>query len=117
MKNLTSLGAAGFFGVDFYIVGETRILGNNQTVYTYSPGKAAITATEANAQIRMPKCRVLAIYGRNSTLSSHLDVLQEAGLITQERKRGRYLITIPGRLAVKMAYQIADRIGRSGRHG
>ena len=52
-----------------------------------------------------------------STLSSHLDVLQEAGLITQERKRGRYLITIPGRLAVKMAYQIADRIGRSGRHG
>ena len=51
-----------------------------------------------------------------STLSSHLDVLQEAGLITQERRRGRYLITIPGRLAVKMAYQIADRIGRSRRH-
>lgn len=51
-----------------------------------------------------------------STLSSHLDVLQEAGLITQERRRGRYLITIPGRLAVKMAYQIADRIGRNRRH-
>lgn len=51
-----------------------------------------------------------------STLSSHLDILQEAGLITQERRRGRYLITIPGRLAVKMAYQIADRIGRSRRH-
>ena len=51
-----------------------------------------------------------------STLSSHLDVLQEAGLIAQERRRGRYLITIPGRLAVKMAYQIADRIGRT-RHG
>jgi DNA-binding transcriptional ArsR family regulator len=50
-----------------------------------------------------------------STLSSHLDVLQEAGLVTQERRRGRYLITIPGRLAVKMAYQIAERIGRSRR--
>lgn len=51
-----------------------------------------------------------------STLSSHLDVLQEAGLVTQERRRGRYLVTIPGRLAVKMAYQIADRIERDQRH-
>jgi DNA-binding transcriptional ArsR family regulator len=50
-----------------------------------------------------------------STLSSHLDVLQEAGLIVQERRRGRYLITIPGRLAVKMAYQIADRVDRSAK--
>ena len=47
-----------------------------------------------------------------STLSSHLDVLEEAGLILQERRRGRYLITIPGRLAIKMAYQIARRIGK-----
>jgi DNA-binding transcriptional ArsR family regulator len=47
-----------------------------------------------------------------STLSSHLDVLEEAGLINQERRRGRYLITMPGRLAVKMAYQISDRIIR-----
>lgn len=38
-----------------------------------------------------------------STLSSHLDVLQEAGLVVQERVRGRYLITIPGRMAYKMA--------------
>jgi DNA-binding transcriptional ArsR family regulator len=44
-----------------------------------------------------------------STLSSHLDVLEEAGLILQERRRGRYLITIPGRLAIKMSYQIARR--------
>ncbi len=44
-----------------------------------------------------------------STLSSHLDVLEEAGLIMQERRRGRYLITIPGRLAIKTAYQIARR--------
>jgi DNA-binding transcriptional ArsR family regulator len=51
-----------------------------------------------------------------STLSSHLDVLQEARLVTQERRRGRYLVTIPGRLAVKMAYQIADRIERDKRH-
>ena len=38
-----------------------------------------------------------------STLSSHLDVLQKAGLVVQERVRGRYLITIPGRIAYKMA--------------
>jgi DNA-binding transcriptional ArsR family regulator len=38
-----------------------------------------------------------------STLSSHLDILQEAGLVVQERVRGRYLITIPGRIAYKMA--------------
>jgi len=42
-----------------------------------------------------------------STLSSHLDVLQEAGLAVQERVRGRYLITIPGRMAYKMANIIA----------
>ncbi len=45
-----------------------------------------------------------------STLSSHLDTLEEAGFVMQERRRGRYLITIPGRLAVKMAYQIAKRL-------
>jgi DNA-binding transcriptional ArsR family regulator len=38
-----------------------------------------------------------------STLSSHLDVLQGAGLVVQERVRGRYLITIPGRMAYQMA--------------
>ena len=42
-----------------------------------------------------------------STLSSHLDVLQEAGLVVQERVRGRYLITIPGRIAFKMAAAVA----------
>lgn len=46
-----------------------------------------------------------------STLSSHLDTLEEVGLIMQERRRGRYLITIPGRLAVKMAYQITQQLG------
>ena len=38
-----------------------------------------------------------------STLSSHLNVLEEAGLVVQEKARGRYLITIPGRTAYKMA--------------
>ena len=44
-----------------------------------------------------------------STLNSHLDVLEDAGLVLQERRRGRYLITISGRLAVKMAFQIMKR--------
>jgi DNA-binding transcriptional ArsR family regulator len=43
----------------------------------------------------------------SSTLSSHLDVLEEAGLVVQEKVRGRYLITIPGRMAYQMANQIA----------
>lgn len=38
-----------------------------------------------------------------STLSSHLDVLEKAGMVVQEKVRGRYLITIPGRTAYKMA--------------
>jgi DNA-binding transcriptional ArsR family regulator len=41
-----------------------------------------------------------------STLSSHLDVLEKAGLIVQERRRGRYVISLAGRLAVKMALQL-----------
>ena len=50
-----------------------------------------------------------------STLSSHLDVLQEAGLVVQERVRGRYLITIPGRIAYKMAAAVARQ--RETSHG
>jgi DNA-binding transcriptional ArsR family regulator len=44
-----------------------------------------------------------------STLSSHLDTLQDAGLVLQERRRGRYLITMNGRIAIKMAATIAKR--------
>ena len=44
-----------------------------------------------------------------STLSSHLDVLEESGLVIQERRRGRYLITMTGRVAVEMAQQVARR--------
>lgn len=42
-----------------------------------------------------------------STLSSHLDVLEQSGLVVQEKMRGRYLITMPGRTAYKMATKIA----------
>ncbi len=41
-----------------------------------------------------------------STLSSHLKTLEEAGLIAQEATRGRYLITLPGRIALKMATRV-----------
>ncbi|MCW4048217.1 MAG: helix-turn-helix domain-containing protein [Candidatus Bathyarchaeota archaeon] len=44
-----------------------------------------------------------------STLSKHLEVLQDVGLIIQERRRGRYLISMNGRLAIKMASSIAKR--------
>lgn len=43
----------------------------------------------------------------SSTLSSHLDILEETGFVVQEKVRGRYLITIPGRMAYQMANQIA----------
>jgi len=41
-----------------------------------------------------------------STLSSHLKALEEAGFTVQEAVRGRYLITIPGRVALKTAHQL-----------
>jgi DNA-binding transcriptional ArsR family regulator len=44
-----------------------------------------------------------------STLSSHLDVLEKAGLIVQEKARGRYLITMSGRLAYQMANEISKQ--------
>ena len=47
-----------------------------------------------------------------STLSSHLKVLEEAGLVVQEKMRGRYLITIPGRTAYKMATRITRFLER-----
>ena len=50
-----------------------------------------------------------------STLSSHLNVLEEAGLVVQEKVRGRYLITLPGRTAYKMARRITRFLGRRNR--
>lgn len=46
------------------------------------------------------------------TISSHLDVLKAAGLVVQEKERGRYLITIPGRIAYRMASQLVDQINQ-----
>jgi DNA-binding transcriptional ArsR family regulator len=48
-----------------------------------------------------------------STISNHLKILQESGLIIQEGDRGRYLITLPSRIALKMA----TRLGRFLEHG
>ncbi len=48
-----------------------------------------------------------------STLSSHLSVLEEEGLVAQEKMRGRYLITIPGRTIYKMALRISRFMERT----
>ncbi|MEM2894254.1 MAG: metalloregulator ArsR/SmtB family transcription factor [Candidatus Bathyarchaeia archaeon] len=48
------------------------------------------------------------------TISSHLDVLKAAGLVVQEKERGRYLITIPGRIAYRMASQLVYQINEGG---
>jgi DNA-binding HxlR family transcriptional regulator len=47
-----------------------------------------------------------------STLSSHLKILEEAGLVVQEKVRGRYLITMPGRIAYNMALRITKFLER-----
>jgi DNA-binding HxlR family transcriptional regulator len=50
-----------------------------------------------------------------STLSSHLKVLEEAGLVVQEKVRGRYLITMPGRTAYRMAIRITKFLERGSK--
>jgi len=45
-----------------------------------------------------------------STLSSHLNVLEEAGLVVQEKVRGRYLITMPGRAAYRMTTKAGEHV-------
>jgi DNA-binding transcriptional ArsR family regulator len=47
-----------------------------------------------------------------STISNHLKTLQEAGLVVQEGDRGRYLITLPGRIALKMATRLTRFLNR-----
>jgi len=47
-----------------------------------------------------------------STLSSHLKVLEEAGLVVQEKVRGRYLVTMPGRIAYKMTRRVTRFLER-----
>lgn len=45
------------------------------------------------------------------TLISHLNVLEERGLVRQEASRGRYLITLRGRLALKAVARMARLVG------
>jgi DNA-binding transcriptional ArsR family regulator len=47
-----------------------------------------------------------------STISNHLKILQEAGLVIQEGDRGRYLVTLPGRIALKMATRLTRFLDR-----
>ena len=47
-----------------------------------------------------------------STISNHLKTLQEAGLVVQEAERGRYLITLPGRIALKMSTRLTRFLDR-----
>ncbi len=44
------------------------------------------------------------------TLPHHLKQLEDAGYVTQERVRGRYLITIPGRMALKLAKYLSTQM-------
>lgn len=47
-----------------------------------------------------------------STISNHFKILEEAGLVVQEGDRGRYLITLPGRIALKMATRLTRFLER-----
>jgi DNA-binding transcriptional ArsR family regulator len=91
---------------------------------TLSPGEAQRAASLMSAMSSEHRIRILTelLYGGRyaselesvlkdispSTISNHLKILQDAGLIVQEGDRGRYLITLPGRIALKMA----TRLGR-----
>jgi DNA-binding transcriptional ArsR family regulator len=89
-----------------------------------SPAEAERAASLMSAMASEPRIRILTelLYGGRyaselegvlkdlspSTISNHLKVLEESGLIVQEGDRGRYLITLPGRIALRMA----TRLGR-----
>lgn len=91
---------------------------------TLNPGEAERAASLMSAMASEHRIRVLTelMYGgryaselesvlkdiSSSTISNHLKILQDTGLIVQEGDRGRYLITLPGRIALKMA----TRLGR-----
>ncbi len=95
---------------------------------TLTPAEGAKAASLMSAMASEPRIRILTelLYGGRyagelegvlkdlspSTISNHLRILQEAGLIVQESERGRYLITLPGRIALKMA----TRLGRFLEH-
>jgi DNA-binding transcriptional ArsR family regulator len=91
---------------------------------TLSSAEADRAATLMSAMASAPRLRILTelLYGGRyaselesalkelspSTISNHLKILEESGLVVQEGDRGRYLITLPGRIALKMA----TRLGR-----
>jgi DNA-binding transcriptional ArsR family regulator len=91
---------------------------------TLSSAEAERAASLMSAMASAPRLRILTelIYGGRyaselegvlkelspSTISNHLKILEESGLVVQEGDRGRYLITLPGRIALKMA----TRLGR-----
>jgi DNA-binding transcriptional ArsR family regulator len=93
-----------------------------------SPGEAERAATLMSAMASQHRLRILneLLFGGRyaseiesvlkdispSTISSHLKTLEEAGLVVQESERGRYLITLPGRIAFKMATRLTRFLDR-----
>ena len=93
-----------------------------------STGEAERAATLMGAMASEHRLRILTelLYGGRyaseiesvlkdispSTISNHLKILEEAGLVVQEGDRGRYLITLPGRIALKMATRLTRFLER-----
>lgn len=93
-----------------------------------SAGEAERAATLMGAMASEHRLRILTelLYGGRyageiesvlkdispSTISNHLKTLEEAGLVVQEGDRGRYLITLPGRIGLKMATRLTRFLER-----
>ena len=93
-----------------------------------SAAEAERAATLMSAMASEPRLRILSelLYGGKyaseietvlkeispSTISNHLKILQEEGLVIQEADRGRYLISLPGRIALKMATRLTRFLER-----
>lgn len=93
-----------------------------------SSGEAERAATLMGAMASEHRLRILTelLYGGRyaseiesvlkdispSTISNHLKILEEACLVVQEGDRGRYLITLPGRIALKMATRLTRFLER-----
>jgi DNA-binding transcriptional ArsR family regulator len=93
-----------------------------------STGEAERAATLMGAMASEHRLRILTelLYGGRyaseiesvledispSTISNHLKILEEAALVVQEGDRGRYLITLPGRIALKMATRLTRFLER-----
>jgi DNA-binding transcriptional ArsR family regulator len=93
-----------------------------------SSGEAERAATLMGAMASEHRLRILTelLYGGRyaseiesvlkdispSTISNHLKILEEASLVVQEGDRGRYLITLPGRIALKMATRLTRFLER-----